>query len=67
MLPSFAGYTNIWCGGGAVWDSQLNIMFVNGYPVVTTVKDTEEILFHSSACTFQGEIGAGTGEGDSER
>jgi hypothetical protein len=53
ILPSMAGYANIWCGGQEVWDSLLRITFVAGLPVVS-VQDASDILFRSPACTFQG-------------
>lgn len=54
VLPSFAGYSNIWCGSGQVWDSYLVLEFEGDVPVGTSISDTNEILFYSSACTFQG-------------
>jgi len=57
VLPTYASYDNIWCGGS---DVKLNIpqnlgdLDLSGYFQVGVTYSIDDLTVHSSACSFQG-------------
>jgi len=50
VLPSLAGYNNIWCGGSGT-TLQPNTYYDNGIHVSSSFQD---LIYYSSPCSFQG-------------
>ena len=50
VLPSLAGYDNIWCGGSGT-TLQPNTYYDNGIHVSSSFQD---LIYYSSPCSFQG-------------
>jgi len=55
-LPTYAGYENIWCGGGKILAPQGTIVGADQYalPIIDWHTDESFLDVESSACTFQG-------------
>ena len=58
ILPTYAGYDNIWCGGSdATLVPKLSLVNLNptgGVPAVSFDINESVLDFQSSPCTFQG-------------
>jgi len=57
-LPTYAGYENTWCGGGAYASPPGTLQGYDslGLPVITFQLDESTLSFGSPLCTFQGAI-----------
>jgi len=55
MLPSLAGYDNIWCGASDVTLLPESYFYrIGAYGYLGVNSSTSSLTFHSSACSFQG-------------
>jgi len=55
VLPSLAGYDNIWCGGSDVTLLPESYFYrIGNYGYLGVNSSTSSLTFHSSACSFQG-------------
>jgi len=55
VLPSLAGYDNIWCGGNNVSVYPHSTFYVDGnFAYLNVDSSTQDLTFYSSPCSFQG-------------
>jgi len=55
-MPTYAGYDNVWCGGGAQVHPTTTGLGVDdeGLPLINFSLSEDVLDFSSSLCTFQG-------------